>query len=240
MGNQEINEPNRLTLGDVRIPDSSDVSDAYRHPKLQELDSFVAGLSPKVVGAARILETFYRSDIIDRLNAKGRQPKREMPIEVDEALSDTFDVDFGGENIAQQLRSAVALDINEQRAHSSPLTGGVTTEQQGKRRSRIARPKGDRNSDKEDMGNASFAGDTEWMNRAACRTADPELFFPEVRGRGLDLASVPAKRICSDCGVRQECLVYALKTNEQHGVWGGLHEEERMRLRLPPDSKPTQ
>lgn len=40
-----------------------------------------------------------------------------------------------------------------------------------------------------------------------------------------------AEVFCSDCPVRQMCLEYALKNNEDHGVWGGRTPEERFKMR---------
>jgi hypothetical protein len=65
-----------------------------------------------------------------------------------------------------------------------------------------------------------------WRDRAACRGADPELFFPE-RGGSAD----PARRICARCPVRQPCLEYALGHGIRDGVWGGLAERDRRELR---------
>lgn len=69
---------------------------------------------------------------------------------------------------------------------------------------------------------------TDWRNRAACLSADPELFFPEKGGPGDE-----AKRICGLCEVRQDCLDFALTlaSEEQHGIWGGLSARERKRIR---------
>ncbi|HSP04945.1 MAG TPA: WhiB family transcriptional regulator [Acidimicrobiales bacterium] len=64
------------------------------------------------------------------------------------------------------------------------------------------------------------------MALGACRGADPDLFFPD-RGESLE----PAKRICSECVVRDECLEHALASGERFGVWGGTSERERRRLR---------
>jgi WhiB family redox-sensing transcriptional regulator len=66
-----------------------------------------------------------------------------------------------------------------------------------------------------------------WWERAACRSVDPELFFPvsEIGPAGRQVAR--AKAVCSACRVRQPCLEYALSTRQVHGVWGGLTEEER-------------
>lgn len=65
----------------------------------------------------------------------------------------------------------------------------------------------------------------EWQGRSACRTADPELFFPEADSRSTH----EAKRICAGCPVRVECLTAAIANREDHGVWGGLTERERRR-----------
>jgi WhiB family redox-sensing transcriptional regulator len=66
----------------------------------------------------------------------------------------------------------------------------------------------------------------EWQERALCAQTDPEAFFPEKGGSTRE-----AKRICSGCEVRAECLDYALAHDERFGIWGGLSERERRRLR---------
>jgi WhiB family redox-sensing transcriptional regulator len=71
----------------------------------------------------------------------------------------------------------------------------------------------------------------DWWARAACRSADPELFFPiSALGPSLDQAAA-AKSVCEDCQVRQECLSFALSTGQAHGVWGGLSADERRGMR---------
>ena len=71
----------------------------------------------------------------------------------------------------------------------------------------------------------------EWRDRAACRDTTPELFFPiGTTGGALDQIEA-AKRVCGQCPVTSECLEFALGTNQESGVWGGLTEEERRRLR---------
>jgi WhiB family transcriptional regulator, redox-sensing transcriptional regulator len=68
---------------------------------------------------------------------------------------------------------------------------------------------------------------TPWRLLAACRSADPDLFFPvSVSGRSLEQVT-EAKAICSGCPVRQECLAFALGTGQLHGIWGGASEQER-------------
>jgi WhiB family redox-sensing transcriptional regulator len=70
-----------------------------------------------------------------------------------------------------------------------------------------------------------------WVNRAACRGMQSELFYPAVseRPNARDERELAAKRICASCAVRVECLAYALRANEQLGVWGGMTETERRR-----------
>lgn len=66
----------------------------------------------------------------------------------------------------------------------------------------------------------------EWQERALCAQTDPEAFFPEKGGSTRE-----AKRICLGCEVRAECLEYALAHDERFGIWGGLSERERRRLK---------
>ncbi|RZS57425.1 transcription factor WhiB [Microcella putealis] len=65
-----------------------------------------------------------------------------------------------------------------------------------------------------------------WQTDALCAQTDPEAFFPEKGGSTRD-----AKKICTSCEVRTECLEYALKNDERFGIWGGLSERERRKLR---------
>ncbi|MNR09018.1 Transcriptional regulator WhiB [compost metagenome] len=68
----------------------------------------------------------------------------------------------------------------------------------------------------------------EWQDGASCNQADPEAFFPE---KGV--SSEYAKKVCGRCDVRSRCLEYALANDERHGIWGGLSESERRKLRKP-------
>ena len=78
----------------------------------------------------------------------------------------------------------------------------------------------------------SFGNDSElseedqWQERALCAQTDPEAFFPEKGGSTRD-----AKKVCGACNVRSQCLEYALANDERFGIWGGLSERERRRLR---------
>jgi WhiB family transcriptional regulator, redox-sensing transcriptional regulator len=69
---------------------------------------------------------------------------------------------------------------------------------------------------------------TDWRADGACRSADPELFFPIAAGV---VAVRKALRICAGCGVRQQCLDFAMQNGEMNGVWGGTTAEERIRAR---------
>jgi WhiB family redox-sensing transcriptional regulator len=66
----------------------------------------------------------------------------------------------------------------------------------------------------------------DWQERALCAETDPEAFFPEKGGSTRE-----AKRVCSVCEVRVECLEYALANDERFGIWGGLSERERRRVK---------
>ena len=68
--------------------------------------------------------------------------------------------------------------------------------------------------------------DLSWHDRANCKGANADLFFPE---RGASTRT--AKAICRECPVRAECLEFALRSGEKFGIWGGLSERERRRVR---------
>ncbi len=77
------------------------------------------------------------------------------------------------------------------------------------------------------MGTDLLAGEeADWHERALCAQTDPEAFFPEKGGSTRE-----AKKICTGCEVRSECLSYALANDERFGIWGGLSERERRRLK---------
>ena len=71
----------------------------------------------------------------------------------------------------------------------------------------------------------------DWRVCAACRYMDPELFFPEGTAGPALQATDKAKRICGTCPVQARCLLWALDHNAAFGIWGGLTEDERRRLR---------
>lgn len=76
-------------------------------------------------------------------------------------------------------------------------------------------------------GVATWHTHDDWRDQAACTTQDPDVFYPESTRAA---AATPAKRACWPCPVRRDCLTWALDTDQEHGVWGGLTEKERGRL----------
>jgi WhiB family transcriptional regulator, redox-sensing transcriptional regulator len=72
-----------------------------------------------------------------------------------------------------------------------------------------------------------------WQRYANCLGVDPDLFFPERGGSTRE-----AKEVCRGCVVRTECLQYALDNAEKFGIWGGLSERERRRLRRRRNGAP--
>jgi WhiB family redox-sensing transcriptional regulator len=69
-------------------------------------------------------------------------------------------------------------------------------------------------------------GRTGWQAQANCMGVDPDLFFPERGGSTRE-----AKEVCRGCVVREDCLEYALANGEKFGIWGGMSERERRRVR---------
>ena len=65
----------------------------------------------------------------------------------------------------------------------------------------------------------------QWMTDGACRNYPAGAFFPSD-GVGVDAA----RKICATCGVKEQCLEYALVNRIDHGVWGGASERERHRI----------
>lgn len=69
-------------------------------------------------------------------------------------------------------------------------------------------------------------GGADWQDYGNCLGVDPDLFFPE---RGASTRE--AKAVCRACVVREDCLEYALQNGEKFGIWGGMSERERRRIR---------
>lgn len=77
-------------------------------------------------------------------------------------------------------------------------------------------------------------GDTlslDWQTQGVCREEDPELFWP-IGNSGPALEQLAeAVAVCRVCPVMQECRDWSLATDQRHGVWGGLGEDERRALK---------
>ncbi|KAA0098231.1 WhiB family transcriptional regulator [Mycolicibacterium sp. P1-18] len=104
---------------------------------------------------------------------------------------------------------------NEPHTDTAPAQGGVTGRPQLSVVPDQAGAFGDQELD-----------DEQWQERALCAQTDPEAFFPEKGGSTRE-----AKRICLGCEVKDRCLDYALAHDERFGIWGGLSERERRRLK---------
>jgi len=66
----------------------------------------------------------------------------------------------------------------------------------------------------------------EWRQEAACIGMDPDIFFPAD-----GTPDRRARNVCAGCGVREECLLYALSLHMDSGVWGGTSATQRRMLR---------
>src|SRR5919106_6187532 len=71
-----------------------------------------------------------------------------------------------------------------------------------------------------------------WQLSARCRGADPSMFFHAdgERGSSRRQREREAKRLCAECSVVMQCRDYSLTFREAYGVWGGLAEDERLRM----------
>ena len=79
----------------------------------------------------------------------------------------------------------------------------------------------------------------EWLDAGACRSEDPDLFFPITASGPSAQQIAAAKAVCQRCGVQNECLHYALESHQSFGVWGGTSEEERLRMTPAPANRPA-
>jgi WhiB family transcriptional regulator, redox-sensing transcriptional regulator len=83
-------------------------------------------------------------------------------------------------------------------------------------------------------GPAAMTVNANWREDAACRGADPELFFP-IGTTGAALRQIQeAKRICLSCPAQTQCLAWALDHGITDGVWGGTTEDQRRAIRRLP------
>lgn len=70
-----------------------------------------------------------------------------------------------------------------------------------------------------------------WRQVAECRSVDPDVFFPMAPLANNPEQVESAKKLCAMCAVSDECLEYAMASNQDCGIWGGYTEEERRALR---------
>jgi WhiB family redox-sensing transcriptional regulator len=78
----------------------------------------------------------------------------------------------------------------------------------------------------EDLLRALSEPEASWQDSALCAQTDPDAWFPDKGG-----STRSAMATCKACEVRSECLEYALKHDEMYGIWGGVPERERQRIR---------
>ena len=71
----------------------------------------------------------------------------------------------------------------------------------------------------------------EWREFGSCRKLDTNMFFPIGQTGEAEIKIARAKNVCVPCPVRQQCLEFAITTNQEYGVWGGHSEEERRVVR---------
>lgn len=72
---------------------------------------------------------------------------------------------------------------------------------------------------------------TEFMDRAACTKADPNMFFPNPGDYHIADAAI---KICKRCPVLDECLEYSIATRQVYGIWGAMSERQRRKLMDAP------
>ncbi len=78
---------------------------------------------------------------------------------------------------------------------------------------------------------SAIGSTTNWRSAGACLSADPDLFFPISSSGPAERQIARAKKICAGCGVRRECLEFALSHDPSYGIWGGTTADDRQRER---------
>lgn len=72
-----------------------------------------------------------------------------------------------------------------------------------------------------------------WQSRAACKGPQAAVFFPPAHSERKEeklAREQRAKSICATCVVQRDCLDYAIRIREPHGIWGGYNEAERKQI----------
>jgi len=68
---------------------------------------------------------------------------------------------------------------------------------------------------------------TPWREAASC-LEETVNFFPDKE----DVGSISkAKAICATCPVADQCLSWAIESNQTEGIWGGHTPKERRTIR---------
>ena len=80
---------------------------------------------------------------------------------------------------------------------------------------------------KQKNGRMVMIASDDFLSSALCREHDLSVFFPSSGS-----SANKAKKICAECSVKIECLEYALKNNIQYGMWGGVSERGRKRMKV--------
>lgn len=146
-------------------------------------------------------------------------------------VNDRIDLPPAAELIAMHDAGATWADIADDHG-CSPATVEARVHQSGLLQSRKAQQealRASRAADQDDVPDihALFPiGDVAWMGRGLCAQTDPEEFYPEKGS-----TTRHAKAVCAVCPVQAECLDFALANNERFGIWGGLSERERRKVR---------
>ncbi len=73
--------------------------------------------------------------------------------------------------------------------------------------------------------------DHSWRDDAACRNIDPVLFFPVGTAGDAAEETRAAIALCRRCPVSEQCLEFAMVTNQRDGIWGATSEDDRRRMR---------
>ncbi|MEV7689893.1 WhiB family transcriptional regulator [Streptomyces bungoensis] len=77
-----------------------------------------------------------------------------------------------------------------------------------------------------------------WRDHAVCRQEDPDLFFPIGNAGPAQVQTQRAKAVCARCPVQEQCLDWAMESDQSIGIWGGTTELERRALRRRARSRP--
>lgn len=79
------------------------------------------------------------------------------------------------------------------------------------------------------------ANETLEFRNALCKYTDPDIFFPTTSGNQqkerISKANKTAIAICNSCTHQVECAAYALVRPNVYGIWGGLTNTDRKRIR---------